>query len=280
MPASACRILAVDDDPDALRLIRRVIEGMGHRVEAAASRAEASARLRGEPFDALLTDVRMESCDAGVRLADEAHVLRPGLPIILMTGGLDMETALPALRSGACDYLPKPFRLDALRAAVERALDSRGLSATNDEELRSELTAAYGELQKVERTREGMLAIVSHELRTPMCAAELAARQLESEPCSAEGEVARRILRRSLARLDETIQDILLHARLNGEKPLSPPADVDFAEVVREQVRAQEPRAAALEQEVRVSVSGPARPVRGARSAGTGRCWRPPCATF
>ncbi|HAZ08610.1 MAG TPA: hypothetical protein DCZ01_08850 [Elusimicrobia bacterium] len=110
-----------------------------------------------------------------------------------------------------------------------------------------------------------MLAIISHELRTPMCTAELAARQLESEPCSVEGETARRILRGSLARLDEAIQAIILHARLSGGKPLSPLADVDFEEVVREQVRAQGAAAAALEQEIKVSVTGPARPVRGDR---------------
>lgn len=266
MNTASCRILAVDDDPGALKLVRRVVEGMGHRVEAASSRAEASARLHGESFDALLTDVRMESSDAGVRLAAEAHVLRPDLAIVLMTGRLEMETALPALRNGACDYLPKPFGLDDLRAAVERALSSHGGQTAPGDALHSELSAAYEELQKVERTREGMLAIISHELRTPMCTAELAARQLESEPCSSEGETARRILRGSLARLDDAIQAIILHARLSGGKPLSPLADVDFEEVVRGQVRAQGPAAAALEQEIEVAVTGPARPVRGDRS--------------
>lgn len=241
MRTASCRILAVDDDPGAIKIVRRILEGMGHRVAAASSRAEASVLLRGEPFDALLTDVNMESCDAGVRLAAEARALRPGLPVILMTGGLDAEAERPAPRDGAYDYLPKPFRLDDLRAAVERALSPR------------------------ESSLEGKLAILSHELLTPLCSAQLAARQLEGEACSAEGALARGILSRNLARLEGTLADILLHARLAGGKLFSSFGVVDLSSVVREEVRAQSREAAALGLEVEVSVPEPGRPVRGDR---------------
>jgi len=256
------RILAVDDDPAALSILRRVVEGMGHRVTLAVSRAEARERLRQEDFDALVTDVRMESADAGVRLAAEAHVLRPSLPVILLTGCLDLETALPALRLGACDYLPKPYRLEDLRSAVERALAASGGPAVGDAGLRQELQSAYTELQKVERTREAMLSIVAHELRTPLCGAELAARQIEEEPCTEAGAQARQILKTSLERLDASIMDLLLHTRLSAG--LRPPslAPVDFTALVRDQISAAMREIAVLEESVSFSVSGLERPLQ------------------
>lgn len=262
MEKALTRILAVDDDPSALKVVRRVIEDMGYRVESASSRVEASDLLRHGTFDALLTDVRMESSDSGVQLAAEAHVLRPGLPIILMAGALDLETALPALRTGACDYLTKPYRLEELRVAVARALASHDVPDASVD-ARQELSAAYQELKKVERTREGMLAIVAHELRTPLCTARLIADQIDGEPCTPNGETARHILRDSLARLDAAIEDVLLHARLSGGMSPLAREPVELEALVRDQVRAEAAEAAVLSETLSVEVSGASCPVDG-----------------
>jgi DNA-binding NtrC family response regulator len=119
------RLLIVDDDPGVLAVIRRAVELMGHAVVAARSRAEARECLRGEAFDAVITDVSMESADAGVLLVADTLALRPGTPVIFVSGRPDMEAALPVLGAGVCDYLNKPFRVDELACALNRAIGSR-----------------------------------------------------------------------------------------------------------------------------------------------------------
>lgn len=93
------------------------------------------------------------------------------------------------------------------------------LAGDDPEELREELTAAYSELEKVERLREGMLSVLDHELRTPMCIAKLAAEELSREEATPQGLAARRLLNEGLARLEAEIGDILLHAHLASGRP-------------------------------------------------------------
>jgi len=115
-------ILIVDDDPGVRFMLLRAVEGLGHRAETAGSRSEACARLRGARFDAVISDIQMESPDAGVRLVDDARRLQPDIPFILLTGGPTMATVGAALRSGVCDYLAKPFAIADFISAVDLAL--------------------------------------------------------------------------------------------------------------------------------------------------------------
>jgi CheY-like chemotaxis protein len=75
---ASSRALLVDDDPAVLALLSRTVEGMGVRAESARSRSEARARLRAENFDMVISDVYMETYDAGIQLAKDAERPRPG----------------------------------------------------------------------------------------------------------------------------------------------------------------------------------------------------------
>jgi len=111
----------VGDEGLVRRLTQQMLEVLGYRVVVAPRGDEALAMIEaGQAFDLLLTDVRMPGLD-GHQLQQRAAVLRPGLPVVVMSGYADSV-------HGAGEgprFLPKPFSLDALAAAVRGALDAR-----------------------------------------------------------------------------------------------------------------------------------------------------------
>jgi signal transduction histidine kinase len=266
MNAAAGRMLLVDDDPSARALLKRVVADMGYEARTAESRGQARDMLRAEEFRVLVTDVSLEESDSGVLLAREARLLHPGLPVVLITGSPDLETALPALRGHAFDYLAKPFPLEEFRRVLRRAAAETRDAAPAREELREELAAAYGELKKVERLREGMLAVLDHELRTPMCMAKLAAEELSNEDASPRGVLVRQLMGRALARLEAEIGDILLHARLTAERPPRDETVVSLGELCGEAARSLAEEAAARSVRVEILRNASGASARGDRA--------------
>ena len=122
------RILVVDDDKVSCRLFTEVLEGEGHEVRNAYSGEEALERLRGEPYDLLLVDVRMPGI-TGLEVTRTVRQEQPQLPIIVMTAFGSIETAVEAIQEGAVDYVSKPMNLDELKKIISRALGQRELSA-------------------------------------------------------------------------------------------------------------------------------------------------------
>jgi two-component system, NtrC family, sensor kinase len=117
------RILVVDDDEPVARLIGDALEADGHATVRCASAGEALARLAGERFDLLITDLRMPGRD-GLGLIEEAARLQPGLRgrALLLTGdSLGQDVVPPA----GIAVLIKPFDLEELRRQVGLRLGSR-----------------------------------------------------------------------------------------------------------------------------------------------------------
>ena len=119
--ADAPHILVVDDDKRIRDLLSRFLIGEGYRVSAAASAAEANARLRDLLFDLIVLDVMMPG-ESGVqfagRLRDGASPLRDA-PILMLTALSEVKNRVEGLEAGVDDYLAKPFepRELALRIA-------------------------------------------------------------------------------------------------------------------------------------------------------------------
>lgn len=118
------RMLVVDDEQIARENIRHVLSKNGHQVATASTGLEAMALLHSEPFDLVLTDLKMEGLD-GMELLSRIKEIRPDTAVILITGYATVETAVKAMKTGACDYIAKPFQLEELRAAVARSLEKR-----------------------------------------------------------------------------------------------------------------------------------------------------------
>lgn len=210
-------VLIVDDEDTIRRLCGRYLQGMGLTIATAENGQQALERLKEHPADIVLTDLSMPVMD-GMRLADEIRRRHAGTDVIVMTAYPRLETAIPLLREGVYDYLIKPFDKDFLTAVVGRCLQKRRLSTDLSREkiLRSELEAAYHELQKLEKMKEAFLSRVNHELRTPLAPAMLAIEALEKETTPAGAKMVRTV-QANLARLHEIVENLLVFAELRRE---------------------------------------------------------------
>jgi cyclic di-GMP phosphodiesterase len=125
-PASAIRVLAVDDEPAAAKLLSLMLAAPAFRCTAACSGEEALVALQREPFDAVISDLQMPGL-SGMEVLTEVRHKYPHVAFLVTTGVDDVDVGVKAMRSGADDYLVKPLREDAVLASLENALHKRRL---------------------------------------------------------------------------------------------------------------------------------------------------------
>lgn len=135
------RILIVDDEEGMRRLLVRVLAREGYETVAVASGPEALQQVGGESFDLVITDIKMPGM-GGLDLLQELKSFDPGLPIVVITAYGTVESAVQALRSGAYDYITKPFETDEIKLTVAKALERERLLAEN-RYLHQELEGRY-----------------------------------------------------------------------------------------------------------------------------------------
>ncbi len=114
-------ILAVDDSPDTLELIRRNLELNGHAVYTAGNVQQALDIIDTVEPDIVITDWKMPIND-GLDLVKYIHSHYPGLGIMMITGFASIESAIQAVKSGVEEYLPKPFTDEELKNAVNKLI--------------------------------------------------------------------------------------------------------------------------------------------------------------
>lgn len=114
-------LLLVDDDEAVLRTTRRALERRGFRVVAYARTADALRHLEQEAFDALISDVQMPEL-SGVHLLQAIRERDLEIPVVLMTGSPEVNSAASAIEYRAFDYLIKPVSPKQLHEVVERAI--------------------------------------------------------------------------------------------------------------------------------------------------------------
>jgi DNA-binding NtrC family response regulator len=112
-------LLLVDDEPDVVEVMRHMLEGEGYAVTTETSAFRALELVVRKTFDLVVTDVSMPGMD-GIALCQKIAGVRPGLPIVLVTGRADMATVTAALRVGVRDFLTKPLEMSALLGSVAR----------------------------------------------------------------------------------------------------------------------------------------------------------------
>src|SRR5690349_10639267 len=128
------RLLLVDDDEEACRLLSEVLEREGYEVVRALSVEEALLELdRAGPFDATLTDLRMPGA-SGFDLLRAARERDPRALVFVLTAFGDAAAAGEAIRAGAYDFISKPYDLASLRAAIAQALERRHLTPPDSQE--------------------------------------------------------------------------------------------------------------------------------------------------
>ena len=120
------RVLVVDDQRNMRVTTAIVLRQAGHEVAEAGNGAAALERLGAEPFDVVLTDLRMGDVD-GMAVLKGALEIAPSVQVIVMTAHGSIESAVEAMRLGAYDYLTKPFKEEELLVRVEKAVEKRKL---------------------------------------------------------------------------------------------------------------------------------------------------------
>ncbi len=118
------RILVVDDEPKLGQLVAEMLQVDGHRVTRSAGGREALERLAGDSFDVVITDLRMPEVD-GLAVLRGARARSPAAEVVVMTAYGTAQSAVEAMKSGAADYLVKPFSMDELRLRVRRLAAQR-----------------------------------------------------------------------------------------------------------------------------------------------------------
>jgi DNA-binding NtrC family response regulator len=128
------RIVVIDDDPVALKNIRRILESEGYTVSTFNNPIRALKRLEEEHCELIISDIKMPYMN-GLALLNQARRLVPNVGVILITGYATLDGAVEATKLGAYHYLAKPFTPGQVRKLVKQALEDKYLM---DESARQE----------------------------------------------------------------------------------------------------------------------------------------------
>ena len=171
-PSSSGSVLLVDDEPLLLRALQRILRGDGHRIALAESSEQAEEALADPELDVVVLDLLLGR-HSGLELLERVKRERPELEVIVITGHGSIESAVGCIRSGAFDYLEKPFDdVHRVRSTVRQAVERKRLVARNREleaELReriapTELVGGSGVMRRLARTIHGLRHNESHVL--------------------------------------------------------------------------------------------------------------------
>ena len=144
------RILVLDDEPSILELLGQLLSEVNYDCTLTTSALEALELLEKEDFALLITDLKMPELH-GNEVVRRAKASRPELAVIVVTALLEVTNAIEAMRSGADDYLLKPFNLSEISLAVEKAIERRRLIIENRRyqvELEERVAAATEDLKQ------------------------------------------------------------------------------------------------------------------------------------
>lgn len=150
-------ILIVDDNYDMLEVLHRNLKALNFHTYKASSVVEAIDILKYSTIDLLITDLQMPGIN-GIELIKYVEEHFPSIPKLVITGFPSVDSALDAVKSGALDYLVKPFRNEELKKAVQHSLDSRAIPNPNintttliSKDIKKEYAGIVGQSQQVEQ---------------------------------------------------------------------------------------------------------------------------------
>lgn len=121
-------ILIVDDEADIRDIVSGILEDEGHETRTAYDSDSALAAISDRVPRLVFLDIWMQGSKLdGLGLLDEIQAMHPGLPVVMISGHGNIETAVSAIRRGAFDYIEKPFKVDRLILVTERALETSSM---------------------------------------------------------------------------------------------------------------------------------------------------------
>jgi two-component system, NtrC family, nitrogen regulation response regulator NtrX len=145
-------VLVVDDERAIRDSLRMILEFEGYRVDEAASGSQALARVADRPPDAIVLDIKMPEMD-GLELLKALRERGYDMPVLMISGHADIQTAVEATRRGAYDFFEKPLQRERVLVSLRNAIESFRLLAENSV-LRQEPDELIGNASAMRRLRE------------------------------------------------------------------------------------------------------------------------------
>jgi two-component system nitrogen regulation response regulator NtrX len=188
-------ILIVDDEADIRMLIAGILEDEGYAPREAADSTEAVARIRARQPSLVILDIWLQGSELdGIEILKLIRRETPNVPVLMISGHGNIETAVAAIKIGAYDFIEKPFKSDRLLLLVERAIEAARLRREFDElKLRAGLDVdLVGQSTVMNHLRHSIERVAPTGSRVlivgpPGAGKELAARVLHAQSRRAEG---------------------------------------------------------------------------------------------
>lgn len=118
------KLLVIDDEPAIREGVRRILESESFQVETFANGHAALERIKQEPFDLVVTDLKMPGI-SGMEVLKAIKEIQPDLPVIFITGYSSVDSAVEVMKLGAVDYIAKPFTPEEMLSTIRLALEQR-----------------------------------------------------------------------------------------------------------------------------------------------------------
>jgi signal transduction histidine kinase len=228
------RILVVDDEKEIRDFLYKALSRMGgFHVEVAETAEEALHKIEKEPFDLVMTDLKMPKMD-GLQLMAEIAKLKPEILTIMMTGHGTIDSALEAMKRGASDYLMKPLNLEELIIRIRKVLEERQ-RFVRLKDFADKLEKANQELKKIDTMKSEFVSVASHELRTPLAAIKNSVQLMLSGKTGEINENQTKFLsmaERNINRLTNILNDLLNLSRIESGKIELKFENVELKEII------------------------------------------------
>ena len=126
------KILIVEDEASIRRVLVKILseEDKSHQISEAEDGLAALDKIKKENFDLILCDIKMPKVD-GIEVLEFSKKIRPEVPIVMISGHGDLDTAVDLMKKGAYDYISKPPDLNRLLNTVRNAIDKKNLTMQN-----------------------------------------------------------------------------------------------------------------------------------------------------
>jgi len=229
------KILIVDDEVMHMKALCNTLKDHEYETVGVSSACAALATLHKMEFDLLLTDLMMPEMN-GIELLHEAFKMNPNLIGIIMTGEGMILTAVEAMKTGALDYILKPFRLSVILPVLARALSVRRLRLENAA-LEKRVQERTVQLEAANQELDAFSFSVSHDLRTPLRHIVGFAGLLEQDEPSLSENAKRHLatITRSARQMEKLITDLLDFSRTSRAEIRR--TEVNLDELVQKAIR-------------------------------------------